>query len=1432
MRLDDLTASFYEFLSAGITIGPTFDSITDGAKKLAIQTEILAHTTDLAIAGLSSEAEATRLMSFALNAFNLNVATISAGVQKEAGVFADTIQEASRHISDYFAKAVEIGVVTAPQIAATFATVAATAKVAGIGIDEISAAYASQTTRGVAAARVTVSMNRAIQDLIQPSKGLRDVQERLGKNYAQIARTQGIHVAFEQMRLDAKRLGVDYRDLFKRQEGWRFALNITSDNINDANGNYQQYIRTLQRVRNSVNETIFVTNEYGERVKLVGSAAIQAFIRSDTISRNLIKLQEAFRSLGITIGYWFLQPLNNIVKGITRVIRVTDLWLQDLTPAQKELARQGAALLGVVTAFVALSGALQAFLIVATPIAPMIGLTATNLYGLQKVVGALFLPLGLLTGLLGGFAILVDNNVRGFGHFRHELDALKTLASGVVGVLQSVADGFAFVFRQISRGEDAGRAISHAVDIVGAKVQALGPAFTRVVTFIARLFLTIGQAIVQSLQVAIPAIIRWAISVGQTVAPVLARLAVQVGLAIARAIPGIVTSLTRFVQEVVTNIANFIATSGPRIANAALIFARALVQWVGQVAPQVLANLATLLGQILGWIASVAPVIAGAVGSWATAFATWVITDALPALLRSLGQLLANVANWLHSSQIIRQLTNAILTWAAAFITAMALIFSQVVNWIASNAAVIINAMTDVAAQIVAGIADFLLSHGAQIAAAALYIAVTFLASLAKGILADPTIIVKAIGLILLGTAVVSVVRAAGARLAFYLFAAKYYSTVGLASIMGVWSKIGAAVGPPLSAGIAHAISYAAGLVSRLGNLIIGAITRLWALVTSTGAAEAGAAGAANGAAYGAGMAAGASGGGFLATVSGIFTKITAAAAVAGRLAGTALWTAASTAVLALPLIVLAVGVKIVEDFGPMSGPNSNANILKRKAEREAAAAAQAASQAFKVNWAKTTFNTSDIVDLRDPAQAAQFQLDQIFGKGGPGELKIEPLDTSNILANLPGDARSSAEKAAANATEELSKITVPMSVVGDLQNQLNSIIASIHPVDKKTGKPSEKPKFTSDAARIKAIQGEIKTAQQNLALARKAEDSVTAGALQQFINDAQADIDKIKSAKGAIDESIRLNKELEAETARNLAELKARQHQSRLRRFGEPTSGKQSTQTAPKKPTEAEVERDYTGPYRRAFRTNTSLFTKWVADAGTAATNAGQKWASNVAAKQGAVTGAVSGIARAAAAIIANGSWFSYGAGLVGTLIAGLLSKLGAVTSASNQIAKAAGHALKAESPPKVGPLHLIDIWGERLTETYAAGIVRNLAIAEGAGLALAGAVAGGVKSGPNVVAPTFKAPLTVAMQAGPQSIVPISRGGGRWGSYEGDGGISDRELMKRNTELLGEIASSTSLGAAAAARSASVNPLASGPLPARGTLVSLRHLSHGRSI
>ena len=222
--LEDLTAGYYDLLSAGI--------------KVADAQEVLNVATRFGIGALATTAESVDLLTTALNSYNL------AG-SEAAGV------------GDMFAKAVELGKVKGDEIAASLANVAPIASQFGIGLDEIAAAYGYLTSQGTPAAEVTTQMARAIIELNKPSADLLKLQKKLGKSYAKIAAEKGLQVALQELRTDAEKANVPFQELFGRIEALKFAYQTTGDK---ASG----FVKTL----NDVHDAAGTANEqFAERAK-------------------------------------------------------------------------------------------------------------------------------------------------------------------------------------------------------------------------------------------------------------------------------------------------------------------------------------------------------------------------------------------------------------------------------------------------------------------------------------------------------------------------------------------------------------------------------------------------------------------------------------------------------------------------------------------------------------------------------------------------------------------------------------------------------------------------------------------------------------------------------------------------------------------------------------------------------------------------------------------------------------------------------------------------------------------------------------------------------------------------------------------------------------------------------------------------------------
>lgn len=271
--LSDLTTAYYDLLSAGIEPGTEAMSV-------------LTQANTLAIGGLATTAQTVDLLTTAINAYGLD--------SKGAAV-----------ATDQFALAVKDGKVTAGQIADTFADVAPVAKTAGIGIDEIAAAYAVLTAQGVKPADAMTEFNRAIIELLKPGKELLDLQKKTGINFAELAADKGLVVSLQAMRDAAEANNVPFQDLFGRLEGFKFALATTGPDF----ANFAAELAKMQTGSG-------------------GTALEQMDQRMGTLVRQFDIFKASVGDLAITLGTALLPPVTAIFQTISSGVQSVTTWAQ------------------------------------------------------------------------------------------------------------------------------------------------------------------------------------------------------------------------------------------------------------------------------------------------------------------------------------------------------------------------------------------------------------------------------------------------------------------------------------------------------------------------------------------------------------------------------------------------------------------------------------------------------------------------------------------------------------------------------------------------------------------------------------------------------------------------------------------------------------------------------------------------------------------------------------------------------------------------------------------------------------------------------------------------------------------------------------------------------------------------------------------------
>lgn len=278
----DLQAAEYDLVSAGIKL----ENANDG----------LRQSVELGRGAYGSTAEAVDVLTTAVNSYNLKA--------KDGSVATATW----RRVSDELAQAVADGKVKLSEIAATYAQVAPLAAQAGIGTDEVAAALGFLTAKGNSAGETLTQMSRAIIELQKPNAKLASLQKKLGKNYADIARNKGLHVALQQLRDDADKQGVSFISLFGRIEGYKYALQTTGPNA-------RGFADELDRIHHSAGMT---QRQFDER--------------NQGLNYQLGVLRANVEDAGITIGTALLPQITELAK------EGTD-WLQGHQPEIKQFAQ-------------------------------------------------------------------------------------------------------------------------------------------------------------------------------------------------------------------------------------------------------------------------------------------------------------------------------------------------------------------------------------------------------------------------------------------------------------------------------------------------------------------------------------------------------------------------------------------------------------------------------------------------------------------------------------------------------------------------------------------------------------------------------------------------------------------------------------------------------------------------------------------------------------------------------------------------------------------------------------------------------------------------------------------------------------------------------------------------------------------------------------
>lgn len=260
---------------------------------------------DVASSGFSSAADATQILrASALGAKGgfaevNDVASALTGVINAYGLSASDATK----IVDGFVQTQADGVITVRQYAAEIGNIASIAAASGVSIEELNAAIATATLRGVPVSQTFTGLRQALASIIKPSEQAKELAESLG-------------IQFNVGALQAKGLGGVLTEVQQKTGG-------AADKIAILLGS----VEAQAAVQPLLNDQLVKYNELlAKQAQSSGAAADAAKINAGTISDGLRQIGNGFSNLATTLDKvlsplfaGFISNINNVLAKLNQV---------------------------------------------------------------------------------------------------------------------------------------------------------------------------------------------------------------------------------------------------------------------------------------------------------------------------------------------------------------------------------------------------------------------------------------------------------------------------------------------------------------------------------------------------------------------------------------------------------------------------------------------------------------------------------------------------------------------------------------------------------------------------------------------------------------------------------------------------------------------------------------------------------------------------------------------------------------------------------------------------------------------------------------------------------------------------------------------------------------------------------------------------------
>lgn len=592
--------------------GVMFDALASGVKGGEEGLKKFADTAaKLAVGGGAEIGEATGLLAGQLNAYGASSA--------EATKYADT-----------FFNIVNFGVTSVKDLSSTLANVVPTAAAMGTSMDNVGAALALMTQKGVPTAQSTTKLNQLLIELQKPAKDLEPILAAAGVSLESL-RNDDLPTSLGKVKAAIDATGGSAIQFFSSSEAAAAFSVLTGDM-----GAFEQTLKDVAGTAGSAE------NAFAEMAK---TTSVQTDIMKSKMDAFLIKVADfagpkvqavagfaaelapVATSLGAlsTVGINAAQGIGKLSEKISQAGGWSGVFSKMSDGIKGFASSVGSAGKGIMSNLFSWKGA--ALGVAAGLVALMVG-TEEGKAAMQEVQESLGNALGgivtaiapVITELVDAFKPLLDGVATLLG------DVLGTLMTTVGGLLSSIFNSIGPVLTQLSAAlvpvfeafnsillpiietvsELIYGAFSEVGNAIGEITKALAPIFSTLTETLAPIFSELTTTLVPIFKELAGTLGEVFSSVGTILANIVATVAPiisQLAAAFAPVIKIVVELQTLFFKTFIETFGSILSTIAPLIGEIATMLGTFLGDTLTQIAPLII-GLGTAIGDVLKGIAS------------------------------------------------------------------------------------------------------------------------------------------------------------------------------------------------------------------------------------------------------------------------------------------------------------------------------------------------------------------------------------------------------------------------------------------------------------------------------------------------------------------------------------------------------------------------------------------------------------------------------------------------------------------------------------------------------------------------------------------------------------------------------------------------------------------------------------------------------------